>query len=78
MDIKVEVKYILAGSRTMKHLITYISDFCLPYSSLGLLGKQHQVQSKENNSLLLFCPEQYQDLFNIQERGRGNLLKTLS
>lgn len=59
MDIKVEMKHILAGSRISKYLADYVSDICFLSSSLQLLGKQHQVQSKENNPVLLFCPEGY-------------------
>lgn len=59
MAVKVEIKYIPASSRITEFLATYVSDICLPCSSLQLLGKQHEVQSKKNNPLLLFCPEVY-------------------
>lgn len=59
MIVKLEIKYIPAGPRITEFLGNYVSDICLPSSSLQRLGKQHQVQSKKNNPVLLFCPEGY-------------------
>lgn len=50
-----------------------ITDICLPSSSLQLQAERHQIPSEENNSVLLFHPERYWDLFTTQEKGRGNL-----